>query len=191
MKKITILTALLTLMFFFSNITGAESKTDPKNCYKIRLTCKINRINAPIIAYALFNEDPLKIFKNNVYHLREYFEKSIENETKQGKAKIFISSCLMGAWDNMFKLVSGDKIQLITNKGGIAGLGSDIPQGMEKTIYLATKSFVGYGQDLIVWYFPLKVKAGDNIDLVLTDENMFNYQSLPELNYIDFSLMKK
>lgn len=193
MKKIFIL--VLMFVFGISLIIACRANPEKEKSYLkddryvVVLTLETKTLKPPAVVYAVFEQDPMLLFKKDLTKSKDWYETAIKKSEK-GKEKFIINSTISCAWDRGFKLVSGRDVNLLCGTPWSVMLNNPAEKGKEKTIYLATKATYANIGEPIFWYFPIKIKAGEEREIVLTDKNSFNYHSLPEANYIDFSLVK-
>lgn len=203
MKKTLILVLFLTFFICTANIAKGETMamTKTKYTYEIDISLKTSKLDPPAVIYAIFNKDsldPLEMFKENLTRGKCWYENKLKEYSKdKTEQKSLINVQVAVNWDRVFKGITGDRIYLLpytkNNEDGnlyVVTIKGDGPKG-EGTFYLATKTAYTKNGDLVFWYFPIKIKEGAKVKIVLNDSNCFNYKNLEEAKYIDFNLLKQ
>ncbi|MGB2819644.1 MAG: M56 family metallopeptidase [Phycisphaerae bacterium] len=141
-----------------------------------RMTINLDTPNrVPLtVQWAVLDEDPAPGFRARAGMMQGYHRKQLERaEDKAGKALIR-SSQMRACWDSGFKQVTGDKVYLLTSAPGFFhGFSSSAPGGKK---WIVTK-IVRINGKPVCWCIPVEVETGKEIQLTLTDDNMFDLES--------------
>ncbi len=124
------------------------------------------------VQLAIFDNDPVPGFearaKNMQWIYREQLRRAETEAAKEDTRKEWMTL----PWDSAFKEIPGDRLGLLTSESPHP-LESNEPDGKK---WIATKVVMAKGKPMC-WCIPVEVKYGEEIEVALTDKNVFDLGS--------------
>jgi len=158
-------------------LNNAQIYSDFKNkkiCH-MPITLDIPEIEVPAFQWAIFDYDPIPNFRKRVAdHITSWYSARIEAMTDADKRLEFRNSIIHHVWEDGFEYIPGNKIYLyIGTPDGKNWYNTSV----EGNYWFVTQ-MLNHKGELLCWSFPLKVKPGTKIELILTKENALDLDNL-------------
>jgi type II secretory pathway component GspD/PulD (secretin) len=133
----------------------------------------------PAVQWAVMDEDPVPGFTARVDRMRSYYRGQIDKAQNEQEKDIARSAGMTVSWDLSFKEVKGDRLYLLTSEPETSlrrtshGFSSNGPDGKK---WIVTKAVRIKGKPAC-WCLPVEVKKGRNVDVTLSEDNLFDLAS--------------
>ncbi len=126
----------------------------------------------PAVQWAIFDKDPVSGFKDRTRKMQWIYQDQLRKAESEAARDETRKEWMTLQWDSAFKEISGDRLNLLTSDSHdpIKSIG---PDGKK---WLATKVVIAKGKP-VCWCIPVEVKYGEEIQVTLTDKNVFDLGS--------------
>jgi len=177
-NKLVILIALTTMSFW----TFAQIKDDSKiqnssqyeNYWEIQIKFNLPELNPEAIQICWLEFDPIEEF-NKTLNL-DYLTESLKKAKDENEKTLKINVLNKVTWDNLFNVVKGSEMYLLTNKGMILSSASDCKQPKNKK-WLVTKVFNLDGKPYC-YAIPFDLDNGSKLEVTLNKANLISLTDL-------------
>ena len=138
------------------------------------LTLDTPNLVPPAVQWTILDKDPVPGFRTRVKKMQPYYRKQLEGAKDEAEKKQKRSIQMTGAWNRGFKVVTGDKVYLLTSAPGVShSIASDPPDGKK---WIVTK-IVWIKRKPVCWCLPIEVKTGEKLQVSLTEDNIFGLEA--------------
>jgi beta-lactamase regulating signal transducer with metallopeptidase domain len=131
-------------------------------------TLDVPDLRPPAVQFAIFDKDPVPVFKTQVSRMRDFNVKQLaeaKDETARGIARC---AQMDASWDIGFRDKRGNDVSLLTSGSGIyTTLISNGPAGKK---WFVTRA-VTLGGKVLCWSIPFEADPHQPVKITLTDEN--------------------
>lgn len=127
----------------------------------------------PAVQFALLDKDPAAEFQARVKTMQAFYRKRFDAAANDPQKELARKAAMKVHWDSGFKAVTGDSVYLLTSAPG-ASHGHAISgntRGGKK--WIATKIVYVKGNP-VCWCLPVELKTGGEINVTLSESNMFD-----------------
>lgn len=167
-----IMKKIIAAVFLFVSVSGysldeKQIREWERTTWRLNITLKSDKVYGGVVQFAIMESDPRAAFKKDYRKIKEL---SIKENRYDAESELSITSV---AWDVQFKEVSGEEVYLLL-KGDTNGFSSNKP---DRLYYLVTKTAM-IDDKPSVWFIPVKVKTGEEIQVSLDDRNAVNLYEL-------------
>ncbi len=138
------------------------------------LKIDIKKIKPEVIQWALFEENPEEIYRENIMKSQAGYKAMLENEKDEREKEKKITYQMQYSWNKIFEKVSGFKTYVLTRNDKGPQMGSNEPNAK---YWLATKT-VNKENKPICWCIPFEANLGDTIRIALKEENAYNLETV-------------
>ena len=146
-----------------------------RSTWRMAVKLDTSNLEPPAVQWAVLEEDPISGTKARVKRMRDFYRDQLERAEDETKKAITRSSQMTVSWDLGFKEITGDRLYLLTSGPYVShGFSSNGPDGKK---WIATKIVRIKGKP-VCWCIPVKVKKGRRIQVTLTEDNMFDLESV-------------
>jgi len=175
MKVYRIILYAVLATFFFQSTSHAisEEKREEyeKTTWRLHLKLDMPELVAAAVIWAVFEEDPIPEYRQRIEKVKDIYRKFLEEKTDEKSRQIAKNAQMQVSWNLGFKKITGDEVCLLTEAPGVShSLASNSEAGKKwivtKVVYIKRK--------LICWVIPVETEVGKTVDVVLSNENVFN-----------------
>jgi hypothetical protein len=139
--------------------------------WQIELHLGMPSLEPEAVQYAIFDKDPVPGYIAQVKLLRQVYKQQIEQaDTKPWKDMARAAQMRTG-WDNGFKYITGENLNLLTKKGTVLS-----SNGRAEQKWVVTRTVDIQGRP-VCWCIPVEVKIGEKIDITCDKSNTFDLQT--------------
>lgn len=126
----------------------------------------------PAVQWAIFDTDPVSGFKTRTKNMQWIYREQLRRAESDTAREEFRKSWMTLQWHSAFKEIPGDRLDLLTSDGPHP-IWSNGPDGKK---WIATKVVTAKGKPMC-WCIPVELKYGEEIQVALTDKNVFDLGS--------------
>ena len=146
-----------------------------RSTWRMTLNLDTPNLVPPAVQWAVLDKDPVPGFKARVKKMQGYHRKQLESAVGEAGKELVRSSQMTVCWDLGFKEVTGDKVYLLTSAPGVShSLSSNAPDGNK---WVVTKIVQIKGKP-VCWCIPVEVKRGEEIEVTLTEDEVFDLEAV-------------
>ncbi len=176
LRSLMLSTLVLAGMTWSYNLSAQDEDIErwKLSTWRMALSLDAPSLVPPAVQWTIFDEDPVPGFRARAKRMKGYHAEQLERAEDDAKKQLARSSQMAVSWDLGFKEVAGDKVYLLTSAPGVShGFSSNTPAGKK---WIATKIAQIKGKP-VCWYIPVTVETGKEIQIMLTEDNMFDLES--------------
>ncbi len=160
---------LLTFIALRSELIAQDSTIET---WRLAISIDDSQRVRSAVQYGIFDTDPVPGFKARFKSVVRYLQgQDTPANTIEKRASSLASAC----WDLSFKEVTGDRVYLVVRSPNATDVlhGSNSSDGKK---WLVTKITEVNGKP-VCWCVPIEVQTGRQIEVVLSENNMFDLTS--------------
>lgn len=174
----TLVSCVFVLAAMASAVAMAQQDEDvtamKTSTWRIQLNLDTPSLVPPAVQWAIFDKNPVRGFKAEVTRMQGYHRTRLEQAENEVQKELHRSSSMTVNWNWGFKEVSGREVHLLTSAPGRShSICSNGPDGKK---WIVTKTVQIEGKPAC-WVIPVKVKTGEEIQVSLTEDNMFDLRA--------------
>ena len=178
-KRMLALSALILMAMTWVLSASAQNAEDietwKRSTWRMALHLNTPSLVPPAVQWAVFDKDPVPDFKARIKRMQTYYRGQLERAEDEARKEMARSSQMGVSWDLGFKEITGDQVYLLTSGPGVLHvLSSNTPEGKK---WIATKIVRIKGKPAC-WCLPVGVELGKIIEVSLTEDNMFDLESV-------------
>lgn len=129
----------------------------------------------PAVQFTILDKDPVPGFRARVKRAQSYLRKRLEGAKDEAEKKQQRSIQMTVHWNLGFKVVTGDKVELLTSSPGVShSIAANGPDGKK---WIVTK-IVHLKRKPVCWCLPIEVKLGEKTQVTLAEDNIFGLEAV-------------
>ena len=168
----------LCIVFFLNSQILAQNKVY-NNRTGITVKVDYSNLSEFPVQVGIFNNDPVKIYKKTI----KGSQKEIISKLEDNKLDSFeVMAIIEGCWNFSFSKIQGNEVHLITDSNEAFGIFWYSKSKIIKySVWIVTKVHF-LNKVPICWAIPLELKHGEEVEVVLDWNNVFDlYEIFEEL----------
>ncbi len=176
--KYKIIIPIILVVGFIITVSYATTdkemeEMDQKVTWRMHIKLDMPELEPHAVQYAILDEDPIPRFEKRVQIVKDFYRKNMEEAKDEKERQMWFHSGMRVSWNDCFEVVTGAMLFLLTDDAGYSTTG---PAGKK---WIATKVVHIEGKP-ICWLIPVEVEVGDEIEVVLNKDNIFDLAGLFE-----------
>ena len=140
--------------------------------WRMSMSLQAPGLATPAVQWAIFDKDPVPGFKARTKKMQWIYREQLRRAESEAAREEIRKGWMTLQWDSAFKEIPGDRLDLLTSDSHHP-IESNGPDGKK---WIATKVVMAKGKPMC-WCIPVEVKYGEEIQVTLTDKNVFDLGS--------------
>lgn len=175
LSKITpAIIAIIILSLSLSSAVSDEEKAEfEKTHWQLDLELDTPELTTNAIMWAIFDEDPIPMYKQRLEKLKDIYSKALEIEENEAQLYYIKEAQMHASWNFGFAKILGDKVYLLTTVLD-HGFSSNSSGGkkwiVSKYVFIDGKQFC--------WVIPIEAEMGKTIKVVFSKDNLYDVSEI-------------
>jgi len=138
--------------------------------WTVKIILDTTQLKYPAVQYAIFDHDPIPDFRKIVSGSVPIYNEMMKGKDNETRKSYFRLAAIRNRWDQLFKNIGGDKVQMITCRS----VNAHTSDGKSGKIWLVTKCQYHHALEPICWCIPVQPEIGKEITVLLNKATVFD-----------------